>query len=124
MQLNYRGTQYQKHFPPIDIVEGELGGKYRGQTWKIHYPRHMQMTQPSHELKYRSIAYSTGETPEHLKEPVVPALTIHQPVPNNLTRTHTANICRILEHRRQVAEAQGDQQLLRMLELEAQQVVC
>jgi hypothetical protein len=39
-------------------------------------------------------------------------------------QVHKANVCRLLERRRQRAEAQGDQKLLDLLNSEAQQWVC
>ena len=32
MKLTYRGTNYEHDIPTADMVESEVGGKYRGQA--------------------------------------------------------------------------------------------
>ncbi|WP_413160174.1 DUF4278 domain-containing protein [Capilliphycus salinus ALCB114379] len=125
MRLTYRTINYERHQPPVDIVESELGGKYRGNAWQVHYPRHIPVPLPNPNLKYRGVAYRPEEV--RSAEQTQPQPSVTAPVeatPENIIGVHTANICRVLEHRRKVAQARGDEQLLKMLELEAQQLAC
>jgi Domain of unknown function (DUF4278) len=120
MKLSYHGAAYEYSPPTIDMVEGEIGGKYRGQPWRCSYPRHIPVPQPALDLKYRGVAYSTY--------PKAQASAIAQTgnpskVCPKLVDTHLANIRRSLEHRLQVAKTSGDDKLVRMLEAESKQLV-
>ncbi|HAX78537.1 MAG TPA: hypothetical protein DCY88_22570 [Cyanobacteria bacterium UBA11372] len=120
MKMSYRGVAYEYEPPTIDMVEGEIGGKYRGQPWRCSYPRHIPVPQPALDLKYRGVAYSTyGKA-----QPGAIAQTGNpRKVCPELAETHLANIRRRLEHRLQVAKDSGDQKLIRMLEAESKQLV-
>ncbi|MEB3280177.1 MAG: DUF4278 domain-containing protein [Lyngbya sp.] len=134
MKLTYRTISYERHQLPVDIVESELGGKYRGNAWQVHYPRHIPVPLPNPKLKYRGVAYCPEDVRSTEREGVVkissqtqpqtPVSTTAEVIQNNIAGVHTANICKVLEHRRQVAQARGDEELLKMLELEAQQLAC
>jgi Domain of unknown function (DUF4278) len=129
MKLTYRGVAYEHNPPAIDMVEGEIVGKYRGQPWRIEYPRHIPVPQPAADLKYRGVAYSTY--PKASTQPAIPItssrklafITKSCPVSQDLTDTHLDNIRRRLEHRLQVAKNRGDESLIRMLEAESRQLV-
>src|SRR4028118_799230 len=41
MKLTYRGANYEYDIPTVDMMEGEVAGKYRGQNWNYRYPRHI-----------------------------------------------------------------------------------
>lgn len=134
MRLTYRTISYEHQEPPLDIVESELGGKYRGNAWQVRYPRHIPVPLPNPSLKYRGVAYCGEDVRTAERERVVGVSWQASPQPSadtsaeatseNLVTVHTANICRVLEHRQNVARARGDEQLLKMLELEAQQLAC
>jgi Domain of unknown function (DUF4278) len=117
MKLTYRGIGYEYEQPTIDMLEGEIGGKYRGAAWTIRYPRHIPVQPLALNLKYRGIAYSTGSSAK-----IAPP---HQqtPVSSELVETHRANIRRRLEHRLQVAKDQRNESLIRLLEAESKQLV-
>jgi hypothetical protein len=120
MKLSYRGIAYEYEQRGIDTIEGEIGGKYRGQPWRCSYPRHIPVPQPALDLKYRGVAYST-----YPKAPAgaIPQTGNPRQVSPELVETHLANIRRRLEHRLQVAKDSGDQKLIRMLEAESKQLV-
>lgn len=135
MKMTYRGVSYEANFPPTDVVEREVTGKYRGQPCHFSYPRHIPTPQPSHTMRYRGLAYTAGE-PKTLTEmgvsstftqtqatspPMAIACQLQQ---EKLGQIHCANLRRILERRRKAAQARGDENLLKMLDLEAQQIAC
>jgi len=134
MKLTYRSISYEPQQTPLDIAESELGGKYRGNAFHVHYPRHIPAPLPNPNLKYRGVAYCSEDVRNAEREavaaipsqtePQTPAIAPAGVTQNNIASVHTANICRVLEHRREVARARGDLQLLKMLELEAQQLAC
>ncbi|MGL6136104.1 MAG: DUF4278 domain-containing protein, partial [Planktothrix sp.] len=68
MKLTYRGHQYESFLSPMDTVESELTGKYRGQSVQFHYPRHVPVPKTSHPLKYRGVSYSSTEPQDSLNE--------------------------------------------------------
>ena len=115
MKLGYRGVAYEYEPATIDMTEGEIGGKYRGQPWRCSYPRHIPVPHPPLDLKYRGVAYRTNSrNTEH---------AIAATGNPELVETHLANIRRRLEHRLQVAKSTGDERLIRMLEAESRQLV-
>lgn len=132
MKLTYRGTDYDYDIPAVDVTEGEVAGKYRGQHWNYHYVRHIPVPQKSHELMYRGVAYttqgaiqaSTGATAKPAE--TTPAAPVKRcaMITDNVARAHRTNICNILERRVKAAQARGDEKLLRLLELEAEQLAC
>ncbi|WP_336654492.1 DUF4278 domain-containing protein [Phormidium sp. CCY1219] len=63
MELTYRGVTYEYTPPTIEMTEGELGGKYRGLDWRFCNQKKNPVQQPTLELKYRGVAYTTGSQP-------------------------------------------------------------
>lgn len=132
MKRSYRGVNYIGEPSTLEVTEGEIGGLYRGQNWRFHYAKHMPEPLPSQNLQYRGVAYRNSQ-------PAVPVLSKQEEsvtpiarwqwsnrhkreVLDELTRSHLQNIRRSLEHRLQVAKAKGDEQLVRMLEKESEQL--
>ncbi|MBE9124837.1 MULTISPECIES: DUF4278 domain-containing protein [unclassified Coleofasciculus] len=133
MKLSYRGVSYERTPSTLDVNEGDIGGTYRGQGWRYHYVRHIPAPPPVHELKWRGVAYRTDKPaiaePIPAPQPVDPGaanpvLVISNWRGKNLDETavmHLRNIRQSLERRLQVAQAKGDEQLVRMLEKESEQ---
>jgi hypothetical protein len=102
---------------------GEIGGKYRSQDWNHHYPRHMIQLQPKLHRQYRGVSYSTRP---HLAGEVtpntcpLPVLKPHIIVPDEtLSNIHLNNIRRRLERRLQIAQDNGDETLVHLLQKES-----
>jgi Domain of unknown function (DUF4278) len=123
MKLSYRGDIYEYNPVAMDMVEGEIGGKYRGQPWTVRYPRHIPVPQPIVDLKYRGVAYRTGGGT--MAASVIPggAIAANPSACDCLSATHLASIRRRLEHRLRVAKDHNDESLIRMLEAECRQLV-
>ncbi len=125
MKLSYRGVNYENSSPMLEVVEGDIGGTYRGQSWRSHYLRHIPEPAPVHDLKYRGVAYRTGKpavaVPSTAARCTLPAFHKREREKelNQLTRTHLSNIRNSLERRMQVARAKGDEKLVRLLEEES-----
>lgn len=136
MKLNYRGVSYEANPPTPELMEGEIGSKYRGVNFKPHYPRHIPVTQPVIGLTYRGVDHCTGDPIDveasllrrcYANEAIstdeaIPTVSSRQQALDELTTTHVVNIRQNLEHRLQVARAKGDQNLIRLLEAEAKQL--
>jgi hypothetical protein len=129
MKLTYRGVDYESNPLAVELTPGEIGGNYRGQQWKRHYPRHIPVPQPVAELKYRGVPYCVGdpldvEAMKLRRQPeTVTSEKTGQKTGQELTNTHLNHIRRNLEHRLQVAREKGDQTLIRLLEDEARQIM-
>ena len=130
MKLSYRGANYEYDIPTVDMVEGDVAGKYRGQNWNYRYPRHMTAPREGGGTIYRSAQHSRDRDPEADEAAEVAENTcMRGPTPvKSLTaevgKVHRANICNILDRRKQVAAAKGDESLLRLLEKEWKQMAC
>lgn len=134
MKLTYRGVNYEPHTPATEMVEGELGGQYRGTSWKQRYPRHIPVPKPAVGLKYRGASYCSGH-PIDVEASLLRrsyqattntksgSINHRQKVLEELNHVHIANIRQNLEHRLQVARAKGDRELIQMLEVEANQLM-
>jgi Domain of unknown function (DUF4278) len=123
MQLSYRGDIYEHNPAAMDMVEGEIGGKYRGQSWTVRYPRHIPVPQPILDLKYRGVNYRTGEGTTAKSPIAVSAIATTPSACDSLSEIHLASIRRRLEHRLRVAKDQNNLSLIEMLEAECKQFV-
>ena len=116
MQLTYRGANYEYDIPTVDMVEGEVAGKYRGQNWNYRYPRHIPVPKTyggvNHSAKRDTAAASA------------PAAVKSAPTFAEVAQVHRVHICNILDRRQQVAKAKGDERLMRLIEIEWKQMAC
>ncbi|MCW6035390.1 DUF4278 domain-containing protein [Spirulina subsalsa FACHB-351] len=133
MELCYRGVHYQRQPLSLEVSEGELSGKYRGQSYNYRYPRHIPTLQTKPPLKYRGVAYQYCpmiQTENTLKAQLAAiAENCGNPAPvarlnraQETAQVHLYNMRRNLEYRLQVARARGDQNLIGMLEKESRQL--
>lgn len=131
MKLSYRGVKYEAEPSALEIREGGIGGTYRGQEWRFHYPRHIPQT-PVHNLKYRGVSYRTDEGS---RQPVLASpIGVYKKFPKWLIpkdnpsvrketqMTHLRHIQSNLERRLEAAKAKGDEQLVNLLESEQMQL--
>ena len=59
MRLQFRGKIYEAPHVEWDIVEGEVGGVYRGKQWKVHHLKEQHRHNQKHnELTYRGVHYT------------------------------------------------------------------
>lgn len=63
MKLTYRGVSYEYTPPTVEMTEGELVGQYRGLDWRFCNLKKAPVHQPTLDLMYRGVAYSTGKIP-------------------------------------------------------------
>ena len=123
MNLTYRGANYEYDIPTVDMIEGEVAGKYRGQNWNYRYPRHLGVPN-----KHGGTNYTTKRDSQAGDRDVAaasaPVAVESYPTVVEVAQVHRANICNILDRRQQAAKAKGDERLLRLLELEWQQMAC
>ncbi|MGB3240543.1 MAG: DUF4278 domain-containing protein [Geitlerinemataceae cyanobacterium] len=124
MKLTYRGVSYEDNPYHPEMTKSLVLGKYRGQAWNIRYPRHMNIAQPVMELKYRGVSYRTTSTGDI--QPVntsTPALGhIAQPQLSEVAKIHHSYLLQRLQHRIAVAKAQGNANLVYLLEEESRQL--
>ena len=123
MQLTYRGADYEYDLPTVDMIEGEVAGKYRGQNWNYRYPRHIPVPK-----KYGGVNSTTKRNFQALEDVAAVSApdSVVESSPNvaDVAQVHRVHICNILDRRKQVAAAKGDRRLLRLLEIEGKQMAC
>jgi len=130
MKLTYRGANYEYDIPTVDMMEGEVAGKYRGQNWNYRYPKHIPVPRQAGARTYRSAQHMASREPKADEAAAAagntdaPRLAAVKSPAGEVAKVHRANICNILDRRKQVAKAKGDERLLRLLELEWQQMAC
>ncbi|MGC9502529.1 DUF4278 domain-containing protein [Baaleninema sp.] len=128
MKLCYRGVRYEPNPPTLEMTESEILATYRGQSYRMTYPRHIPVPQPVAEFKYRGVPYRTTETGRIETADGRPvsatASTATDVSLSEVARIHQENLCRRLSERIDAAKAQGNQQLLEILERESEQLVC
>lgn len=150
MKLTYRGVEYDYNPPVLEMAESEITGVYRGQTTHYSYVRHVPIPQSAERLSYRGVAYETTRHGQirQLSAQAAPAVarsaTRSTASTTNLrskltgtsssaqarrellaesSRHHQQSIERSLQHRIEVARAQGNQSLVQQLESEMRQSV-
>jgi hypothetical protein len=140
MKLSYRGASYEYTPPTLEVTEGEIIGRYRGQILRRHTARNAP-PQPIVELKYRGVSYYTDRSggvntavrPQAKVNAVTPttapAAKAAITAPSALRRAkeewlqvHRSNLRQNLERRLQVAKERGDQNLVNQLESELQYI--
>lgn len=139
MRLTYRGLPYAYEPATVDAVETQLRGHYRGQSYALTYPRHIPFPQPALDLQYRGIAYRTKTNGEiESREPIstttpttASALSSasrkarsagRRALLAEIGRVHRENLQHRLQHRLEVAKAQGNSSLIAQLENEMNQM--
>ncbi len=138
MRLCYRGIDYEYTPPAVRMVEGKIGGDYRGCPWKFHVLEDMPAPQPGLQLVYRGVTYATGDLrkvatdlPEIASPASQPKLDMDTLFSSSrklrqsidaVAQTHLNNMRSNLKHRLQVAREKGDQELVRLLEREEEQM--
>lgn len=138
MKLCYRGVDYDYNPPSLEVRDSELTGSYRGRSINFSYVSHVPVPQPVANYTYRGVGYSTNSqgqvvssttTPE--RQPVFQAgriaaagkgLNARRHLLREAAEAHHINIQQSIQHRIEVARAQGNDQLLRQLEDELHQV--
>jgi hypothetical protein len=134
MQLSYRGVKYERPVPTLEVTDREIAGTYRGAPWRHQVVRAISAPQPNYTLRYRGVTYNSND----LLQPAAPsAESSLKPNPANsgfsiplttrtaikeLGRIHRLNLRQNLERRLRQAKAQGNQELIRLLELEFKQL--
>lgn len=122
MQLTYRGANYEYDIPTVDMIEGQVAGKYRGQDWNYRYPRHIPVPQ-----KYGGASSNTKRDVQALRDAAAAsavAAVQSYPTVAEVAQIQRKHICSILDRRQQVAKAKGDERLMRLLEKEWKQMAC
>lgn len=123
MKLSYRGSNYDYDIPTVDMIEGEVAGKYRGQNWNYRYPRHLRGPEQAQDWQQRDRDRLKRANRDPKADENAAAVT-SPPKVEEIAKIHRANICNILDRRLQIAKAKGDERLLRLLEIESKQMVC
>lgn len=132
--MRYRGLEYDACPPSLEIVEGDVVGRYRGQPIRQKYVKHLPEANLEFRLRYRGVAYGAeavsqiqgntnpldilgtpGPTPLPITSQIV---SLQRRTDAKLSETHHFNLIRNLEHRLQVARRQGNGLLVQALEAE------
>jgi hypothetical protein len=72
MQLKYRGVTYDYNPPAVEMEPSEIVGLYRGLEWRFRNPKKVPVLQSNLDLKYRGVAYRTGQDEVTTPEVLVP----------------------------------------------------
>lgn len=142
MKLTYRGIEYDYNPPLLELTESKIACQYRGHAARYTYVRHVPIPQPAERLTYRGVAYQTTRQGQiqQITEParqetttlsglrskrvgMSPAAQARRELLQESSQHHKENIARSLQHRIEVAKAQGNDALLQQLESEMRQSV-
>ncbi|NCJ06871.1 DUF4278 domain-containing protein [Synechococcales cyanobacterium C] len=130
MKLSYRGVEYNYQPISIEVTEPELIGQYRGRPCYRTHLASIPVPQATHLLKYRGAVYQSGVavsplapepvTVAPLTVPASPAAAFRYRGLSEADQVHNIFIRRTLEHRLAVAKRQGNDNLVKLLEMEQQ----
>lgn len=70
-KLIYRGVNYEHSSPTVEVTEGKIAGKYRGQVWKSCNVEKKAESQQTFDLKYRGVSLNCQKTVTSLVEETV-----------------------------------------------------
>lgn len=136
MKLCYRGVRYDYTPPVLEVSESDLAGQYRGRSLRFSYVRHIPFPQPKARLTFRGADYATdthgrvGSVAEGQKAtwrsrfaPVFDSMAAaRRQLLQESAAAHQESIRRSLQHRIEVAQAQGNEGLVQQLEDEMHQM--
>ena len=129
MKLTYRGIAYEQNQVGLEMTEGDIIGKYRGQTVHNHLLT-QELKRPDVEsvlLHYRGAEYAVNHAmiPSAAKKQSIaqaPAASCPIKLPQlsklmsqDVRQVHIENMRQSLERRIQSAQARGDERLVRLL---------
>lgn len=147
MKLSYRGVSYE-YIPSLEMTEGEIVGRHRqahqrSQTSAafqqvplmyrgVRYTpaevaqanRTAAVVAANTPLMYRGVAYLANAT-DNVTNTINPDKVVipdRVPVLQELGRIHKSNLRQNLERRLKAAQAQGNESLVALLELESRQL--
>ncbi|WP_024545675.1 DUF4278 domain-containing protein [Picosynechococcus sp. NKBG15041c] len=129
MKLTYRGVSYDYRPATLEVMEGDIVGRYRGQTIRRHCVAET-LERPEVEsvlLHYRGNTYqSLQAVPEVLPQRQAAAaacpvqvLPLTKLMGQDARRIHLENMRHSLERRLQTAQARGDEHLISLLQQES-----
>lgn len=130
MKLTYRGVSYD-HLPAtLEVTEGDILGKYRGQLTRQHCVA-QTIDRPEMEsviLHYRGSSYAVMQPKvavsaqsQQAPAPTCPVQfsQLSQLMSPDVHQVHLENMRRSLERRIQMAQAKGDNHLVNLLQQES-----
>lgn len=80
MKLTYRGVSYDYNPPTVEFSSSNTVGKYRGLDVRFRNPIKIPVLQPTLDLVYRGVAYTTNPKPQVESAPVAaPVATVEAP---------------------------------------------
>jgi hypothetical protein len=130
MKLTYRGVSYDRVPTNLEVTEGDILGKYRGQVVRRHCLL-QEVSRPEVEsvlLHYRGSEYAAVMpkfTPsEQLHQAPAASCPVRLPqlsklMDGDVRQVHVENMRRNLEMRIQAAQAKGDEHLVSLLQQES-----
>jgi hypothetical protein len=98
MRLSHRAINYERTLSSLEVTESEICGRHRGETREFRYLRHIPEPLPLVNRQYRDV--------EHPSQ--ILAMPKQSEDLDELMYSHLRNIRHSLEHRLEVAKANGD----------------
>jgi hypothetical protein len=117
MKLTYRGVSYDYTPPTVDTATADDSGKFRGVDIRFRTVKKAPVQQPTLDLVYRGVAYSTG-TPAEV-EPVAPTTPVVPAAPVAAATYGTEDRARMMMLNRHRSVKQRQQSMLSRLATEA-----
>lgn len=134
MKLTYRGVPYEQTPVNLEVTEGDILGRYRGQA--VH--SHLLATSLERPEVESTLLHYRGHGYRKLQATVQGAVaTVHQApaascpiplsklaklMPQDVRQVHIENMRHSLEERIKAAQARGDEHLINLLQRESNQL--
>lgn len=91
MKLSYRGVNYEEARSTLELTDGEITDRFRGQNREFRYLRHIP--EPLHDRNYRGVSYRTAQSS------AVESKLAEQPVAAVSCQTLPTRKCEIVNER-------------------------
>lgn len=103
MKINYRGVSYEYNPPQVEYGDLTQSGKYRGVDVRFRNPRKTPVLQPTLDLVYRGVAYTTNAVePTEAVEATPETVALEAPVASVQNRARVL----MMNHHRKVKQRQ------------------
>ena len=105
MKLTYRGVAYDYTPPEVSTTAAPVTGRYRGIDVRFRNPAKPLVLQPTLDLKYRNVAYRTGDA--------TPAAVVQTERPSVASRARAQMVKHhvVLENRERVSLSRAAQSI-------------
>lgn len=120
MKLTFRGSTYTLDTAQTGVSGIHLVPTYRGHRYSL--ATLVPVATPANPLCYRGVSYGPGQRPSRVERPRQYPVSTLPTTTLDIKQLHQRQLLQNVQRRMEVAQSRGDQQLVRLLQAEMEQL--